>query len=283
MNTLSTESNRRKYFQSTFNKALRNMLIAEKICTVDRTDAKTIENPYGSQPSTTVQAVAGTYATAAWTTTTDTLTVADEFIVAEHIYDFEKVFSVFDIGASRIDEMTYSIVAAIDKFVINEITDVATGAYTTPTGGFTTAANIVPIMANLLSKVAGYSDMYKGQFLVIENTDVVGFAQAQVASGFSFADAVLKNGFMASFMGVDIYVIRTGTFATYSPGTKTYTNSGHRLFGVKDVATYAAPRGVQYDEKGVAGKTGKETVAWGYVGAKLWAPKLTLCVDITLA
>lgn len=259
------------------------MLVAEKICTVERSDVKTIDNPYGSQPTTTVQAVAGTYATAAWTTTDDTLTVADEFIVAEHIFDFEKVFSVFDVGANRIDEMTYSVVSAIDKFVINGLTDEGTGAYTTPVGGFTTSANVIPIMANLLSKVAGYNDMYKGQFLVIENTDVVGFAQAQVASGFSFADAVLKNGFMASFMGVDIYVIRTGTFATYSPGTKTYTNSGHRVFGVKDVATYAAPRGVQYDEKGVTAKTGKEIVVYGYIGFKCWIPKRDLIVDITLA
>lgn len=283
MNTLSTESNRRKYFMSTYNKALRNMLVAEKVCTVERSDVKTIDNPYGSTPTTVVQAVAGTYAAAAWTTTDDTLTVADEFIVSEHIFNFEKVFSVFDVGASRIDEMTYSLLTAIDKFVINGLTDQGTGTYTTPVGGFTVASNIAPIVANLLSKVAGYNDMYKGQFLIIENTDVVGFVQAQVASGFSFADAVLKNGFMTSYMGVDIYVIRTGTFATYSPGSATYTNANHRVFGIKDVATYASPRGVQYEEKGVSGKTGKEIVIYGYIGFACWVPKRALIVDITLA
>jgi hypothetical protein len=52
--------------------------------------------------------------------------------------------------------------------------------YTTPTGGFTTAANINEIMANLISKVAGFSEAYNGLFLVIENTDIVGFAQPRI-------------------------------------------------------------------------------------------------------
>lgn len=284
MNTFTTsEMFRRTYFMNTFDVTLRNMLVAEKICTVDRTDSKTIDNPYGSRPTTVVQAIAGTYTPAAYTMTDDTLTVADEFVVSEHIFDWEQVLTVFDMFAHRIDEMTYSVNASIDKFVVNNLCEDATGAYTTPAGGFTTAANINVIMANLLSKVAGYSDMYKGQFLVIENTDVVGFVQAQVASGFSFADAALRNGFMASYMGVDIYVIRTGTFVDATIGTKTVTNANHRVFGVKNVATYCAPRGVQYDEKGVTGKTGKEIVVWGYVGFKLWATKTDLVVDITLA
>ena len=55
------------------------------------------------------------------------------------------------------------------------------------------------------------------------------------------------------------------------------------MFGVKNVATYAAPRGIQFEEKSVTGKTGKEIVAFGYIGAKVWTPKASLIVDITLA
>ena len=44
VNTLSTYSLRHKYFQVNLQQALYNALIAEKICTVDRTDLKTIEN-----------------------------------------------------------------------------------------------------------------------------------------------------------------------------------------------------------------------------------------------
>lgn len=264
-------------------KVLRNALVAEKICEVDRSDAKTIQNPYGSQPTTVVSGLTGTYAVADFTTTDDTLTVDNEFKVAEHVVDFENTLSKFDLFASRAEEQMYSIATAIDGFVINNLCEDGTGTYTTPAGGFTTAANLNVIMGNLLSKVSGYSEAYNGLFLVVENTDLVGIVQAQATNGFSYADAALNNGFVSSYMGVDIYVVRTGTFADETLGTKTYTNSGHRVFGVKNVSTYAAPRGVQFEEKSVSGKTGKEIVSYGLIGFKLWAPKVSLIVDITLA
>lgn len=262
------------------------MLVAEKICEVDRSDAKTIQNPYMTAPTTVVQALAGTYTPAALTTTDDTLTVADEFIVSEHIMDFESSLSNFDLFAARTEDMIASVAQAIDKYVLNVLLEAGTGTYSTPSGGFTTAANLNVIMANLISKVSGYSDVYKGLFLVLENTDIVGVVQAQATNGFSYADAALNNGLIGSYMGVDIYVVRTGTFSDATTdatsGSQTWSNSGHRLFGVKNVATYAAPRGIQFEEKGVTGKTGKEVVVYGYCGAKLWAPKAALVVDITL-
>lgn len=281
-NTISTKSNRDKYRQSTLEQALRNMLVAEKICQVDRSDLKTLQNPYGSQASATVQAIAGTYTPADYTLTDDTLTVNNEVIVAEHIYDFESSLSQFDLFASRFDEQTYAVAVKIDRFVLNNLCEDGTGAYTTPAGGFT-AANVNTILSNLGGKLAGYADVYKGLFLVIENTDVPGFIEAQMTSGFSFADSALNNGFLTSQAGFDIYVVRTGTFASETLGTTTYTNSGHRVAGVKGVATYASPRGLKFEEKQVSGKTGMETVTFGYIGFKLWAPKTDLVIDITLA
>lgn len=287
MNTLATQQYREKYMSKTLAHALRNGLVAEKICQVDRSDAKVIKSPYQTAPATVVQAIAGTYTPAAYTTTNDSLTVADEFVVSEHIFDFEDVLSDFDVYAARIDDMTYSVMAAIDKYVLNVILEAGTGAYTTPVGGFTVASNINAIISNLASKVMGYADAYKGMFLIVENTDVPGFMQAQMTNGFSFADAALNNGFMTTYGGVEVYVVRSGTFeddaATSDSGSQTWSNSGHRLFGVKGVCTYASPRGVRFEEKGVSGKTGKEVVVVGYVGAKVWTPKAGLIVDITLA
>lgn len=254
---------------------------------VDRTGAKTIQSPYGSQPTTTIQAIAGTYSVASYTTTDDTLTVADEFVVAEHIFDFEQTLTMFDLFNSRLQEQSFSVANAIDKWVLNNLCEDGTGTYTTPVGGFTTASNINTIMANLLSKVAGYSDAYKGLYLVIEQTDVVGFVIAGATNGFNFADSVLKNGFMTNYMGVEIYVVLASTFVdattTSASGTKTWTNSGHRVFGVKNITTFAYPQGVKFEEKMVTGKTGMEVVTYGYLGFKAWYPKLTLTVDITLA
>ena len=283
-NTLSTHTLRQVYLKSTLEVALRNALVSEKIFMVNRTDLKTIENPYITQQTAAIQAVAGTYSVSAMTTTDDTLTVADEVVFGTHVFDFETLTSNFELISSFFDDLTYSVAFKVDQFVINKVTDQATGAYTTPAGGFTTAANVAVICSNLLSKVAGYqSGLATGLFLVIENTDVVGFAQAQVASGFSYADAALNNGFLSSYMGIDIHVVRTGTFVTDTLGTLSATNSGHRLFGVKKQATYATPRGFRYEEKGVTGKTGKEIVVNMIVGANLWVQKRGILVDITLA
>lgn len=212
--------------------------------------------------------------------------VTDEVIYAEHVFAHEDFFAKFDIATSRLDNIMYSIAYGIDYYVLNLMCEDATGTYLTPTGGFTTAANINTIMANLNSKVAGYENTY-GTFIVIENTDLVGFAIAGATNGFSVADSVLKNGFMNNWMGTDIYVVRSGTFVTADIGSRntgtTITNLGHRVFGVNKVATYASPRGMQYEEKPVSLKTGKEIVAFCLVGFKLWTQKAGLFVDITIA
>jgi len=282
-NTLSTHTLRQKYLRSTLQESLRNALVAEAVCRVDRSEQKTIENPYITQQTAAIQTVAGTYSVSAMTTTDDTLTVADEVIFGTHVFDFEKLTSNFNLMADFFDDLTYSVAFGVDKFVVNALCEDGTGTYTTPAGGFTTAANIPVIMSNLLSKVAGYQGPQNGLFLIIENTDLVGFAQAQVASGFAYADAALNNGFITNYMGVDIYVIRSGTFVDATLGSKTVTNDGHRVFGVKNVATYASPRGIRYEEKGVAGKTGMEIAVVSLVGFKLWTPHAGLVVDITLA
>lgn len=279
-NTLSTKTLRDKYRQAALDKLLRKALVAEAICEVDRSGAKTIQNPYGSQPSVTVQALAGTYTTANFTTTDDTLTVSQEFIVAEHIFDFEDVTSRFDLWADRVDEQNFAVAAAIDKYVLNTLVANAGQTYTAPFGGFETAANLPTIVSNVLALVAGFSEMYKGTYLVLESDDLAGVIAQMAGSGFSFADAALRNGFIQSYMGVDLYVVRSGTFATYSAGSESFTNQGYRLFGVKGTTTYAMAGDFRFEEKGVSGKTGMEVVTYAYCGAKVWAAKDDLTVAI---
>ena len=281
-NTISDRTYREGYYSTSLQEILKRALIAEKITEVDKTDRKVIDNPYGSRPVAEVQAISGQYISDDWTTTDDALTVTDEVIVSEHIYDFEEVLTQFDMFANRVKEMSFAVADKIDRYVLNNLCEDATESYSAPLGGFSDPVNTHEILANLVAKVMGYSDMYKGLYLVIENTEIAGIFENQMASGFSFADAALNNGFVRSMAGVEIYVTRTGTFADETLGTKTYTNAGHRVFGVKKVATYASPRGVRFEEKSVSGKTGKEIVCWGYIGFKLWATKTNLTVDITL-
>lgn len=286
-NTLSTKTLRDKYRSAQIQQALRNAVVAEKVCIVDRTELKTISSPYITAVTTVVQAVAGTYAPAAITTTDDTLTVADEFIVATHIFDFEQVTANFDLFYAANQAMTNSIVTAIDKWVVNNLCEDGTGSYTTPAGGFTTPANVGVILSNIISKTSGYADAMNGLYVIVESTDLTGIIQSQASNGYSYADAALNNGFLTNMLGVEIYVVRGGTFVdaatTTVSGTKTWTNSGHRVGGVKKVSTYAFPRGLHFEEKGVTGKTGMEVAGIGYVGFKQWTPTAELTIDITLA
>jgi len=286
-NTLSTKTLRDKYRSSQVQQALRNAIVAEKVCIVDRTELKTISSPYITAVTTTVQAVAGTYSPAAFTTTDDTLTVTDEFVAATHIFAFEDMTANFDLFYTANTAITNSLVTALDKYLVNELCDQGTGTYTTPAGGFTTSANVVTILSNIIAKCSGFADSINGFYVIVENTDLTGIITAQSNIAFSYADAAANNGFLTSLLGVDIYVVRSGTFATAATtaasGSKTWTNSGHRVGGVKKVATYATPRGLKFEEKGVTGKTGMEVVGYCLAGLKQWTPTATLTIDITLA
>ncbi len=281
-NTISTYTNRRSYFQSTLQKILRRSLIAEKICMVDYENKKYIDNPYTSQVTTTQQTLTGTYSVATFSTVDDTLTVTDEFVSAEQIYAFEAKMSNFNLATDRLDEQAFSMKAAIDKWVLNNLCEDATGAYTTPAGGFS-ASNIPVIFSECIGAVSGYDDVMRGMYMVVENTDVPGIIQGGAAGGFNFADSVLNNGMFTDYMGVRIYVTRTGTFVDATLGTTTVTNSGHRVFGINKCASVLIPGNVDYEELLVTTKTGKEVRTVGHAGFKLWYTKTGLTVDITLA
>lgn len=285
-NVDASTSWRTKFFSSMLQEILHTALVSEKIFNVDRSNTKLIYNPYSSASTVEITTLTGTYTPAAYTTTNDTLTVGTEFKVGEHVYAFERVMNNYNMVAERFKRQAIDIAVAIDKYNINLLCEDATGTYTTPAGGFTVGANVPVIISNLASKVMGFSGVDAGMYLVIENTDVPGFIQAQLTSGFSYADSALNNGFMTSYAGVDIYVVRSGTFenATYvGTDTTSITNSGHRVFGIKNTATYAQPQDIVYEEIQVSGKTGRELRSYGLFGFKLWAQNAGLNVDITLA
>ena len=93
MNTISTYTYRQKYFQTTLQEVLKKALVAEKICTVDNSDVKRIENTYGYQPTEAITGIKGTYTVYTYKTNDDNLKVEQEVKIAEHIYDLEKVLN----------------------------------------------------------------------------------------------------------------------------------------------------------------------------------------------
>lgn len=290
MNTINTGTYslayRQKLFAKTFQQILKRSLVANAICDVSRSGEKYIANPYSSSVTAVVQALAGTYSVSGWSTTEDTLTVADEFIYGEHIFDFEKKLLNMDIISDRMEKISYAIKAAMDIWAVNTLCEDGTGTYSTPAGALTTAANWPVVIANLNAKLAGYSTYTSnGFYFVIEAGDTVGLMQYQFGSGFSYADASLNNGLIGHIGGFDIYVVLDGTFVdattTTVSGSKTWTNSGHRVAGVKRTATWSNTE-ASWEEKGVSGKTGVEVAGYAYGGLKVWANAAALTIDVTV-
>ncbi len=287
VNTLSTKTLRDKYRAAQVQQALKAAVVLEKVCIVDNTELRTISSPYITAMTTTVQTLAGTYTPAAIEISTDTLTVTDEFICSTHIFDFEQATAQFDLFFTAHTAMVNSITTAVNKWGVNELCANATGSVTATAGGLTTAANWKKYLSKIVAAVSGYDESSAGFYIIVQNSDLEGIIQDQASSGFSYSDAVNNNGFAGSQLGVDIYVVRDGTFvdltATGGSGSKTWTNLGHRVGGVKKVATYASPRGLHFEEKGRTGYTGMEIVGIAYGGFKQWTPTAALTLDIDVS
>lgn len=285
LNFTEATAYRKKWMPNLFQTLLQNALVAEKIMAVDTSDVKYIENPYGDAGVVTQQATVGTYSVDTFTVTADTLTVSEEFVWSEQVYDFEQIASIADVKGSRMKEAMAKMATAVDKYALNALGNGATGSYSTPAGGFA-QTNVITILSDLTAKFAGYSEDFNGKYLVIESTDLPGLIASGMTNGFNFADTFLKNGYVGtlSYGGFDVYVVRTGTFVTASLGTLSATNSGKRLAGIKNLATLAMPaRRMNWMEKEVSGKTGVELAMAVYAGVKVWTQKAALTVLITLA
>ncbi len=286
-NVLSDKTLRDTYRSKQIQQALKNSVVANKICHTDTTEAKTIQSPYMTAVTSTVQAISGTYTPQALTTTDDTLTLTDEVMTSAQIRDYETVISNFDLFFSANKAIVDATTVAVDKWVLNELCENGTGAYTTPVGGFS-ASNTLQIVSDIIGNFGGLAEAMNGLYIVIENTEMSGIMQAQAQLGFVSADKSLRNGFIGSMKGIDFYVVRSGTFVdattTSASGTKTWTNAGHRVGGVKNMATYAAPRGLKFTEKDAgSGILATEIVLNGLMGFKQWATTASLTIDITLA
>lgn len=272
------------YVKNTLDLGLRSMTVSEKLFPPDRSGVRYKANPYLTAATAAVAAQAGTYSVSAATTTDEACTVTDQVTYAVHDFEFEETQSRINLGQSYYMDMASAVAVKVDQFVLNKILDGATGSYAAPAGGFTSSGNINTIFANINSKLDGYSDTWRGKFVVLENTDMVGLYVAGATNGFNFADAVLRNGEVGNWMGVKIYVVRSGVFTTAAIGTLNATNLNHRLAGVAGVTGYnLQPGGVQYQELKVTGKTGMELACWVNVGAQVWTQKAGLLIDIDVS
>ena len=283
LNFTEATAYRKLWMPNLFQEFLFKAAIVKPLVDYKTDNVKYIENPYGDAGTITQNtSILGTYSVDTFSVTADTATVTEEFVWSEHVYSFEKVASVADVKGSRMKDAMGQLAYAVDKYALNELCASGTGAYTTPAGGFS-QTNALTIAANLASKLVGFAASYSQKYIVIEPSDLPGVQLAMWSNGFTTSDRALNNGFLQSWAGFDWYICGASTFVTATLGTTAYTNSGHRVAGVKGLATLLMPLGeMQWMEKEVTGKTGVELALAAYAVLKVWNQKAALTIDITL-
>lgn len=283
LNFTEATAYRKLWMPNLFQEFLFKAAIIKPLVDYRTDDVKYIENPYGDAGTITQNsAILGTYSVDTFTVTADTQTVTEEWVWSEHVYDFEKIASVADVKGSRMKDAMGQLAYSVDKYALNELCASGTGTYSTPAGGFS-QANALTIAANLASKLVGFAASYSQKYIVIEPSDLPGVQMAMWANGFQTADRALNNGFLQHWADFDWYVCGASTFVTATLGTVAYTNSGHRVAGVKGLATLLMPGGsMSWMEKEVSGKTGVELALVAYGNLKVWNQKAALTIDITL-
>lgn len=280
-NSIDNETKREKYAKGRLDYNLRRRAIAAEIFMVDNSANLYVDNPFVTTTGANAEAMAGTLTLGDLTITNDRFEVTEWVHETVHIFDFENRFNDFDLFSAAIDEMTSNVALMADKIALNKVADNAGANIATLSGGMA-QANIDDLFGKIAGEFAGYQGVENGVYLAVENTEVPGLVQKQILTGFSFADATANNGLGGEYMGVEIYVTRTGTFVNGTVGTGTYTNANVRLCGVKKTASFAMIREGGYREVDVSLKTGKEVSVFGYVDAHVWTTKAPLTATVTL-
>ena len=281
MATLSDYTNRREYLMSKLNVNLKTKTVANDIFRIENTDSKTVLCPYITVTDAQAGAITGTYVLGDATTVDETLTVDRQIITAIHLLDHETRFAEFSLGKQAMDEFASKSTILLDQWSLNMAVKNAGQTSAIKTFAKTTAVDDILELKNL---VAGYEESFDGNFyLVVENTESAGIEKAGAVAGFVYQDRILNGQRVKTLVGVDIHVVRAGTFVDATIATDAFTNLNNRLFGVRKTATLALNNGVSYEELSVSLKTGKEMRSVMYAGFKNWTPRATLTVNVPLS
>lgn len=204
-----------------YQRKLMRSLVSNGITEMKVTTDKVLHNPYTSQASRTDgSATTGqAYTASDYTISDDTLTIDRRAISAERVDPMDQMQSGNEIMSDRYETQAYNIQNAIDQYILSipvsfsGVTDLDDSNL-----GSGSAGNPFDMTSSNVNAVAGYTteqllfqnaEMGKGAFIVLSPTGVNNVAAYQQASGFSYADAALNNGFVkgiAPIGGLDVLV-----------------------------------------------------------------------------
>jgi hypothetical protein len=273
----------KQHWMANFQPTLESALVSFKICKTHTGPDRIIHNPYQSEPTGQDGAASVDYSGNIddFTLTDDTLTVNRRAYQAEHVDNIEQLQVRYDLAKARAERHAYVVRKKIDAYVLQnaattsgtlQVDDGEIGG--TDGNPITLSSTNVDDMLRAVMETLYTNDarMENGVYIVLAPDHITKLTQFQQANGFSLADAALKNGYIDSYMGVDIYLSNQ----LYNDGTQ-----DHAIAGVYDSISLALPDdGGDFEKKAVSGKFGRELVTSKIYNTKIWNNMLKEVVDI---
>lgn len=209
-------------------------------------------------------------------------TVTDDFVKLEDaVYSSERVcpsneaYTDVDLTKASMDEMNRGLVEAVDAKMIADAL-ATTGIAAITATAITNAATAKTAAEQIVGELAGYGGRLSDRFIVMDNDMFIHFLDAGATPATEFGDRVLETGDLYVYMGLYIYVVRSGQIT-----------AGKILAGVKkSIDLYIDEVGIRtetlQDRATAADKVNlnKVRVALLYVAVKIWEQKKSQVVEL---
>lgn len=206
------------------------------------------------------------------TGTDETLIVDKKKIVRWYVDDIEELQSNYQYSMTLADDAAYQLRDNIDTAVLLNVTGAASAVDDGDLGGTSgsaitaTSANVIDVYVQARKKLRQMNVEESGDWISVVTPTFASLIERKTSeTGFSVADASLRNGFAGSFLGFKVYVSNNMPSAAYGG-----TDSDHLYFGRGkqiDLVTQVMPK---MDIKDVQDRLGKNFIASTVYGTKLF-------------
>lgn len=258
-------------------KKIRTNTIASLICNVhERKYQEYIRTPYRSD----AVASSGTGRICEvdiqdFTVTDDFVKLEDYIAFSERVCPSNEAYTAVDLTKASMDDINRTLIEEIDQKVFADALATA-GIQAITATQITSAAEAKTACEQILGELAGYGGSLSDRFIVMDNDMFVHFLDAGAAPATAFGDRVLETGDLYVYLGLYIYVVRSGQIT-----------AGKILAGVRNaIDLYLDEVGLRtemfQDRASAADKVNlnKVRVALMYVAVKIWFKNLVAVVEL---
>ncbi len=211
-----------------------------------------------------------------FTVTDDYVKLEDYISYSERVCPSNEAYTAVDLTKASMDEINKGMIEEIDKKVFTDAL-ATTGIVSVTATQITSAAEAKTACEQIVGALAGYGGKLSDRFIVMDNDMFIHFLDAGAAPATDFGDRVLETGDLYTYLGLYIYVVRSGQIA-----------AGEILAGVKkSIDLYLDEVGMRtedlQDRASAADKVNlnKVRVALMYVAVKIWEQKKKAVVKLS--